>query len=388
MKVLVFMSQFYQLGGAERLSVDLSIGLNKKGVESDILNLYSRDIPGVSKEEKYLLNSGVRSVKYLDLRINPSFVELLLSIFKLRQMLIEGGYDIIETSLMAPSFLASFSVIGTDVKHVAGIHQVYDVDRDRDLRSIAWKVSSYFNRRTVYYAISDFVRSKWLEYSGVNKCDVQVVYNSIQDKFFDIYCDKEMLRKQFEIPIGSFVVVYVGRIAAYKGVDVVLDALIPLILEKNAYLLYVGADDMNVPGTREIINDLHSKIDQYKIADRVKFLGYRNDIPELMCLSDVLLHPTNMEGFGLSLVEALAVGLPVITSDAEAIPEILDKTESIILPNISPEKIRCALGQIISMPCSQRESIKKKGINRASHFRNDERVVSMINLFKTLINEG
>ena len=57
MKVLIFMSQFYQLGGAERLAIELAEELNKRCIHTDILSMYTEELPGVEDARKDLLES-------------------------------------------------------------------------------------------------------------------------------------------------------------------------------------------------------------------------------------------------------------------------------------------------------------------------------------------
>jgi glycosyltransferase involved in cell wall biosynthesis len=67
-----------------------------------------------------------------------------------------------------------------------------------------------------------------------------------------------------------------------------------------------------------------SLANQLGIRDLVQFLGPRGDVPELMGASDIVIHPTHSEGFGLVVVEAMAAGVPVIATDIPACREVLD----------------------------------------------------------------
>jgi glycosyltransferase involved in cell wall biosynthesis len=67
-----------------------------------------------------------------------------------------------------------------------------------------------------------------------------------------------------------------------------------------------------------------SLTDELGIRDLVQFLGVRDDVPELMGASDIVIHSTNSEGFGMAVVEAMAAGVPVIATDIPACREILD----------------------------------------------------------------
>jgi glycosyltransferase involved in cell wall biosynthesis len=69
---------------------------------------------------------------------------------------------------------------------------------------------------------------------------------------------------------------------------------------------------------------LESLTDELGIRDLVQFLGVRDDVPEMMGASDIVLHATASEGFGMVIVEAMAAGVPVIASDIPVCREVLD----------------------------------------------------------------
>ena len=71
MKVLIFMTQFYQLSGAERLAVELAEELNRRGIHRDILSMYTEDLSGVAEAKEGLLMRGIPKVYFLGLKIYP-----------------------------------------------------------------------------------------------------------------------------------------------------------------------------------------------------------------------------------------------------------------------------------------------------------------------------
>jgi len=78
-------------------------------------------------------------------------------------------------------------------------------------------------------------------------------------------------------------------------------------------------------GGEAYAGELQAMVGRLGLADRVRFLGQRNDIPDLMRAVDIVIHPsTAPEPFGLTVVEGMMVGTPVIGTAAGAIPEILD----------------------------------------------------------------
>ena len=88
-----------------------------------------------------------------------------------------------------------------------------------------------------------------------------------------------------------------------KNHKVIIKALTKI---KNLNYVYL------ICGNGELENNLKALVNKLKISQKVKFLGFRNDIPEICLASDVFLFPSYQEGLPVSLMEAMAAGLPVI----------------------------------------------------------------------------
>ena len=121
MNVLIFMTQFYQLSGAERLAVELAEELNKNGLHADILSMYTEDLPGVAEAKQGLLDRGIPHVRFLGMKIHPPITSLMPSAWKLQCLLKEQEYDIVETSQVSPTVIASWATLAGRTRHVAGL---------------------------------------------------------------------------------------------------------------------------------------------------------------------------------------------------------------------------------------------------------------------------
>ena len=184
------------------------------------------------------------------------------------------------------------------------------------------------------------------------------------------------------IPKDAEIIVYVGRLAKYKGVDVAFNALKEDLHLNNRYLIFVGHQDLDVSGTSKMLDQMHVEINEKNLHKHVRFLGIRNDIARIMASSDVLIHPSRTEAFGRSLAEALAAQLPIVASDAEAIPEILSGTLSVLVDVNVTEKVRAAVLDSLNKESEEIKVVKSQGLKKAQSFRIEERTDLMIDLFK------
>ncbi|NTX85628.1 glycosyltransferase family 4 protein [Citrobacter youngae] len=114
-------------------------------------------------------------------------------------------------------------------------------------------------------------------------------------------------RKENDISDSQYLIIQIGSDFTRKGVDRTIKAIasLPEAVRKQTILFVVGQDKP----------DRYIKLaTEYGVADNIKFFPGRNDVSELMAAADLLLHPAYQEAAGIVLVEAIAAGLPVITT--------------------------------------------------------------------------
>lgn len=389
MRLLVFITQFYQLGGAERLGVELAEELNKRGIHADILSQYPPGLSGVAEATNELRNRKIPQVHFLNVQPHPAVCSMLPAILRLRRLIRQQEYDLVETSSVSTTALAAWATLGTGARHVAGLHAVFRADRENSLRHKLWRLSIRCNRRIRYYAISDYVAQAWLRYSGTPSVNTRTVYNAISDDCFTAASDRRGVRMELGIAEDSRIALYVGRLARFKGIDTLLDALGPVLGGYNMILLYVGPTDPNLYGESETIHQtlrrMQCHAEQNRWNKRIRFLEYRKDVPRLMASSDVLVHPTRREGFGLVLAEALAAGLPVVASNVGGIPEVLNGTDSMMVPPDDPEALRNAVLRTLSRSPHEASGAVARGRERAESFRTGRRVDLMVDMFREVL---
>jgi glycosyltransferase involved in cell wall biosynthesis len=159
--------------------------------------------------------------------------------------------------------------------------------------------------------------------------DVSVIHNGIDAERF-ARADPAAL----PVPPGALVIGFVGRFDDRKGIldlarawPAVADAL----PEACLVLAGKGPEEARVRG---MLAD----------APRVRWLGFRGDVPQVLRAIDVLAVPSHWEGFGLVAAEALAAGVPVVAANASSLPEIVrDGREGLLVPPEDPAALAAAL---------------------------------------------
>lgn len=127
---------------------------------------------------------------------------------------------------------------------------------------------------------------------------------------YNIEVNKEKLRKELGIPKDAFVIISVGELNSNKNHEVIIKSVAELE-NKNIYYLICGNGKL-----KSYLIKFSSSL---KISDQIKFLGFRTDIPQLLKVSDVFAFPSKREGLGLAALEAMASGLPLVTSNVHGI---------------------------------------------------------------------
>jgi glycosyltransferase involved in cell wall biosynthesis len=170
------------------------------------------------------------------------------------------------------------------------------------------------------------------------------------------------VRSALGTPLDATVVVVASRLEAWKGHRLLLEALSQLREEHGWICWIVGGPQR--PAEARYRDDLGDQATAAGISDRVRFLGQRDDVPELLLAADIHCQPNETpEPFGIGFVEALSAGLPVVTTALGAAVEIVDESCGIL---VSPGRAELAdaLRHLLRDP-SRRERLGRNGRARA-----------------------
>jgi glycosyltransferase involved in cell wall biosynthesis len=164
---------------------------------------------------------------------------------------------------------------------------------------------------------------------------VEVVHNGVDARFFDEPDRRAELRAELGLPAAEVVVAMVGRLDPWKGHRLLLDAIARMA--HRATFAVVGDVAFASGRTRHggYRAELEERARALGIADRVKFLGQRDDVARVLAGCDLLVHPSvEPEPFGRAIAEALAAGLPVVAADHGGVPELVahDHTGLLVAP--------------------------------------------------------
>ncbi|MBD1935710.1 MULTISPECIES: glycosyltransferase family 4 protein [Cyanophyceae] len=174
-----------------------------------------------------------------------------------------------------------------------------------------------------FIAVSNKTKLDWIN-SGFKDERIDVVYNGADSAVFKPSKDFSLTRKEWNIPEGTRVISYVGRLDKEKGLETLLKAFAAIVKSgANAKLLIAGKP---VSQGEEYKKSLEKLVSDLGIEKYVSFLGHVNNTTSVYQVSDITVLPSLWsEPFGRTVVESMTCGTPVVASRTGGIPEILTK---------------------------------------------------------------
>ena len=155
-------------------------------------------------------------------------------------------------------------------------------------------------------------------------------------------------------PPDSVVIVQACRSEEWKGHESLLEALIALRDVTGWTWWQIGGAQR--PREQAFLRRLRTRAERAGLGDRIRWLGERSDVRQLLAAADVYCQPNlDPEPFGIAFVEALAAGLPVVTTRQGAAEEILDATCAVLVPPGQPIALEAALRELIADAALRRQ---------------------------------
>jgi glycosyltransferase involved in cell wall biosynthesis len=187
-------------------------------------------------------------------------------------------------------------------------------------------------------------------------------------------------RAALGVPADAFVVVGLGRLAPVKGFDVLLRALPALLTAvPTAHVLLVG------DGSERAV--LEAQAAALHVGDRVRITGAAADVAPWLATSDVLAAPSRNEGMGRALVEAMALGVPVVAAAVGGIPAVVTDGECGRL--VAPEDPAALADALIELGLDEALCAKLGGaaVRRAEAFSTDAASAAMRAVYDEVVRE-
>lgn len=157
------------------------------------------------------------------------------------------------------------------------------------------------------------------------------------------------IRAQLNAHADEVVIVQVSRLEAWKGHARLVQALRGL-RDVSGWTLWIAGGAQR-PAEKRLLGTLRNAVRESDLEGRIRFLGERDDVPKLLQAADIFCQPnTGAEPFGLSIVEAMAAGLPVVTTDLGGAAQIVGEHAGVLVPPGDTHALADAIHRLIMDP--------------------------------------
>ncbi|RUT08374.1 glycosyl transferase [Dulcicalothrix desertica PCC 7102] len=317
MKIL-FLDQSGKPGGAELCLIDIAkpyrsnclVGLFADGSFRDLLE--KNQIP-----VKILTNQAIQVRKESTLIQGlASLTQLLPLINKVAK--IASDYDLIYANTQKALVIGAIASFLSRRPLVYHLHDILSPEHfSKTNRTIAVTLANRFAKLII--ANSQASKTAFIEAGG--RADiVEVVYNGFDSTSYQVNeAQIKQLRQELQLE-DKFVIGHFSRLSPWKGQHILIEAIAQSSQEVTAILV---GDALF--GEQEYVKQLHEQVEKHQLQNRVKFLGFRSDIPQLMSACDLVAHTSiAAEPFGRVIVEAMLCGKPVVAASAGGAIEIVE----------------------------------------------------------------
>ncbi|HUH66176.1 MAG TPA: glycosyltransferase family 4 protein [Syntrophales bacterium] len=208
-----------------------------------------------------------------------------------------------------------------------------------------------------------------------------VIHSGVElGRFYDPQIESDAMRDKLGIDKDAFVIGTVGRLTHIKGHKYLIDAARKIVLTRpNIIFMFLGDG--------ELLDDLKSRAASLGIYDSVRFLGWRQDVAEVMSTFDIFALPSLNEGMGKVLVEAMAMGKPIIASDVGGIRDLVKhEVNGLLVPSQDADAIARSILELHNHPAKLRE-MGEKGKAMAADYSVESMVEKIDKLYTELVGD-
>jgi glycosyltransferase involved in cell wall biosynthesis len=352
-------------GGAERVAVHIVTGLNRQRYEAVVVSLSGR----LECDLDRLLEEAGVEVRYLGKP--PGFDYRMYS--RLHHVLSESQPDIVHTHIQVLRYALPSMLV---LKHASLLHTVHNM-AEREVEPRARWIQRYaFNHGVVPVPVAESVAVSLKRLYGIQQC--RVIPNCIP---VDYYACPQTPRREWRAREGfgdqDVLFVCVARFAAQKNHTLLLSAFAQgPASDPNAHLILIGEGPL-----REQLEDQAKDLG---LGSQVRFLGLRADIPDTLGAMDVFALSSDWEGNPLSVIEAMASGLPIVSTAVGGVPDLFESGKEGFL--VQPGDVQ-GFSNSMAYLSSNREVRLSMGMAAARRARESYDVSMMVQAYEELYED-
>jgi glycosyltransferase involved in cell wall biosynthesis len=276
----------------------------------------------------------------------------VLAFRKLARILRDGDIDLIDTYVHPNTVIFAYfaKALGLVKRFVVGFHAS---GNPRGGRLVPAWLKPFLSEADALVALAETHRRYLVGVEGLHEDQMEIICNGVDVDVFSPAGagEKERLRDEFGLPGSATVFVTVASLKPIKRIDLLISAMDDVMHSRPDVRLVVVGDGPD----RGALEDLAR---QRGLADRVVFTGIRQDVNDLLRMSDGLVLSSRQEAFPTAILEAMACGLPVVATGVGSVGDMVEPGENAI---VVPPENRKALGEGIALIADNRPLARAYG---------------------------
>jgi sugar transferase (PEP-CTERM/EpsH1 system associated) len=314
-----------ECGGLEKIAIELSAKLNSGVFNSCICCI---DTFGELSDE-----AMKRGVEVILIKRKPG-KDITLP-FRLARLIKKKRIDLVHTHNMGPLFY------GTLAGKLAGVPVIMNTRHGREKKR---RNSYIWNMNAAVIAISEDAKKEMLKWNRIDTKKMKVIYNGIDIGRYSNRQNGSEVKNELNIKPSTLVVGTVARLCPEKDQFTLIGAFSKVVNKiDTAKLIFVGDGILR--------EELNSHAEKLGISHKVMFLGFRNDIYNILPAFDVFALSSFTEGVSLTLLEAMAMERPIVATNVGGNPEVVvDGVTGFLVPPKESQKMADAIVKLLHNP--------------------------------------
>lgn len=251
--------------------------------------------------------------------------------WRLRAMLVQGGFDLIHAHFSRDLWIIVPAISGVRHIPIVFIKHIGTQKSKKDL------FHRWLYRRVAHViAISSVIAKNLLATHPLAPERLSVVHHGVDLTLFKNKQARSLIRSEFGIDADDVVIGSIGRLQVGKGHLEFLEMAGQIAAEfPRTKFMIVGEP---THGEENLARPIYQKAAQLGLGNRLIFTGFRTDVPDVLGAMDIFAFPSHAEAFGLVVIEAMAAGLPIVSSACDGVLDIIRDGENGLL--IDPKDAR------------------------------------------------
>ncbi|MCB4790827.1 MAG: glycosyltransferase [Elusimicrobia bacterium] len=347
----------------------LSTSLNIGGTEKFLFTLIQSMVNEYEFTVGYIKEKG--HIGELLEKNNVKVVHLP-GFFAILKFLKENEFDMLHTFLFRANILGRIAGKIAKVPVIMSTQQAVD---DWKCFYHAWLDGYTAQWCNLIIANSQAAKDLLCKREKIPASKIAVVYNGLDFKAFRPGRTREAVRNELKIETDIPIVAYIGRLHKEKGAD-----FLPELIDKLKHCAFIIAGD----GPEKEM--LEGKLRHLNAEKRVKLLGWRNDIADLLSASDIYILPSREESFPQSILEAMSCSLPVVAMNVGGVRELVqDEHNGVLVNHLDIEKFSDAVDGLLK-DIKKAKEFGFNGHNKSLNYSNDKMIGQVKSLYENMLS--